>query len=164
VGNEAIKEIGAASDRRVPEKVFARMAGRHFDYVFAAQTVSADRAASTAPASTRPSTGDNGHQPRQRTGAIVGLRRRRFAREGGAVLSVEFRRPEFSPKAAGRRLALASHDCVSWVFMAKPSINSTLTIKFSVRHAIERSITRATNETRAFQGLPKARILGRLLE
>lgn len=43
MGNEAIKEIGAASDRRVPEKVFARMAGRHFDYVFAAQTVSADR-------------------------------------------------------------------------------------------------------------------------
>jgi hypothetical protein len=43
VGNEATKEIGAASDRRVPEKVFARMAGRHFDYVFAAQTVSADR-------------------------------------------------------------------------------------------------------------------------
>ena len=46
MGNEATKEIGAASDRRVPEKVFARMAGRHFDYVFAAQTVSADRAAS----------------------------------------------------------------------------------------------------------------------
>lgn len=32
----------------------------------------------------------------------------------------------------------AAHDCVSWAFMAKPSINSTLTIKFSVRHAIER--------------------------
>ena len=32
----------------------------------------------------------------------------------------------------------AAHGCVSWAFMAKPSINSTLTIKFSVRHAIER--------------------------
>jgi hypothetical protein len=32
----------------------------------------------------------------------------------------------------------AAHACVSWAFMAKPSINSTLTIKFSVRHAIER--------------------------
>jgi hypothetical protein len=30
VGNEAIKEIGAASDRRIPEKVFSRMVGRHF--------------------------------------------------------------------------------------------------------------------------------------
>ena len=64
--------------------------------------------AATAPGLTRPSTRDNGHQPRQRTGAIVGLRRRRFAREGGPVFSVEFRRPEFSPKAAGRRLTLAS--------------------------------------------------------
>jgi hypothetical protein len=51
----------------------------------------------------------------------------------------------------------AAHDCVSWAFMAKPSINSTLTIKFSVRHAIERFHYRATNETRAFQGQPKAR-------
>jgi len=43
VGNEAIKEIGAASDRPFPKKFFSRMVGRHFDYVFAAQTVSADR-------------------------------------------------------------------------------------------------------------------------
>jgi hypothetical protein len=55
--------------------------------------------------------------------------------------------------AAGRRLTVAS----LWAFMAKPSINSTLTIKFSVRHAIERFHYRATNETRAFQGQPKAR-------
>jgi len=54
VGNEAIKEIGAAcqvsSSRPLQaiaafpkKKFFSRMVGRHFDYVFAAQTVSADR-------------------------------------------------------------------------------------------------------------------------
>ena len=91
-------------------------------------------AASTAPALTRPSTRDNGHQPRQRTGAIVGLHQRRFAREGGPVLSFN----SGVPDSARRQPAGGTHDCIYWAFMAEPSINSTLTIKFSVRHAIER--------------------------
>jgi hypothetical protein len=97
------------------------------------ETLVADNAgaASTAPALTRPSTRDNGHQPRQRTGAIVGLRGRRFAREGGPVLSVEFRRPEFSPKAAGRRLTIASLG-LSWRTSDKLDVNYK--VQCSVRY------------------------------